>query len=199
VALAAVLAGTALAAGCGHAPRPVPTVAILPVDSLGVAPGEGVALGEAVVREVARGQAARPASPARVGAAAADVTGSGGRDSAAGLAVIGRRVPAELVLSLGLAGLGDLRLVRSRLVRTEDGLALQDLQETVQGGGPALERYAAGLARRLFPEAVRRPWYRSWWFFASVAAVAGATAVITWAAVPGRGHEAGVIHLGDLR
>jgi hypothetical protein len=197
------LALAAGVAGCGHAPPPrPPVVAVLPVDTLGLPPAEGAALEAAVWRDLESARAARPAPPARVTAALATVDAGAApgscREQAACLAGVGRRVPSDLVLALALAGLGDLRLVRSRLVRASDGLALQDLQETVQGGGAALDGYAQRLTRRLFPEAGRRPWYRSWWFWSSVAAVAGATAAITWATVGTRPHESGVVHVGDL-
>ncbi|HEY3356457.1 MAG TPA: hypothetical protein VGQ83_24615 [Polyangia bacterium] len=198
--MVALAGACALVLGCGHAPpRLAPSVAVMPVDTLGLPPGEGAALEAAVWRAVEAGGAARPAPPARV---AAGLEGAAAgparcRESDACLAGVGRRVPADLVLALGLAGLGDLRLVRGRLVRSADGLTLQDVQETVQGGH-GVDHYAAALAHRLFPPAARRPWYRSWWFWASVAVVAGGTAAITWAAVHSRAHETGVIPIGDL-
>jgi hypothetical protein len=201
--LATLLVAGATLLGCAHRPAAVPTVAILPVDTLGIPAGEGEALREALALEVARVRAARPARPADVGRAlAADPATSQPaelvrcRDSNTCLAGLGRRVPSAIVLSLTLAGLGDLRLVRSRLVRSGDGLALQDLQETVAAAG--LADHAAALARRLFPDALRRPWYRQWWFYAAVVGVAGATAAITWAAVHTSAREAGVVHVGDL-
>jgi hypothetical protein len=187
--------------GCGPAAtRPAPRVAIVPVDTVGVPPVEGEALGGALTSALDRSRTARPVPGAAAAAAAASQPADWTRcrESNACLAGVGRRVPAELVLSLAVAGLGDLRLVRSRLVRADDGLALQDLQETVQGGRPALETYAGSLSRRLFPEALRRPWYKQWWFFVAVAAVAGATAAATWGAVRATRHDTGVWHLGDL-
>ena len=199
--VAAALASLVALAGCGPArSRPAPRVAIMPVDTVGVPATEGEALHGALGRALQGSRAARavPAGAAVAAAATQPADLSRCRESDACLAGVGRRVPADLVLSLALAGLGDLRLVRSRLLRTDDGLALQDLQETVQGGGPALAAYAGKLARRLFPEVSRRPWYKQWWFFVAVAAVAGATAAATWAAVRATRHETGVIHLGDL-
>jgi hypothetical protein len=199
--LAATLAPLLALGGCGPAlTRPAPRVAIVPVDTVGVPTVEGEALQGALSRALDQSRTARAVSGTAAAAAAATQPAdwSRCRESSACLASVGRRVPADLVLSLALAGLGDLRLVRSRLVRTDDGLALQDLQETVQGGRPALETYAGSLARRLFPEAARRPWYKQWWFFAAVAVVAGATAAATWAAVRSSRHETGVVHLGDL-
>jgi hypothetical protein len=175
----------------------------VPVDTVGVPAEEGAALQTALVGVLERARSARPAPPAATAAAAtaaasqpADWTRC--RESSACLQAVGRRVPADLVLSLAVAGLGDLRLVHSRLLRTEDAMALQDLQETVQGGRPALETYAGALARRLFPEAARRPWYKQWWFYVTVAVAAGAAAVGTWAIVRSQRHDTGVVHLGDL-
>jgi hypothetical protein len=199
--LAAALLAALVAAGCGpSATRPVPRVAIVPVDTVGVPAVEGEALQGALAGALDRSRTARPVPGAAAAAAAASQPADWTRcrESTACLAGVGRRVPAELVLSLAVAGLGDLRLVRSRLVRADDGLALQDLQETVQGGRAALESYAGRLSRRLFPEAIRRPWYKQWWFFVTVAAVAGAAAAGTWAIVRSTRHDTGVWHLGDL-
>jgi hypothetical protein len=202
-AMLALLALLALG-GCGPAgSRPAPRVAIVPVDTVGVPNDEGVALQTALTSALDRSRAARPVPAAATATAAATAATQPAdwtrcRESSACLAGVGRRVPADLVLALVVAGLGDLRLVGSRLLRADDAMVLQDLQETVQGGRPALETYAGGLARRLLPEAARRPWYRQWWFFVAVAGVAGATAAATWAIVRSQRHDTGVWHLGDL-
>ncbi|MBI5478216.1 MAG: hypothetical protein HY906_05130 [Deltaproteobacteria bacterium] len=197
----ATLAALLALAGCGPtASRPAPRVAIVPVDTVGVPAAEGQALQTALTSALDRSRAARavPGAAAAAAAASQPAEWTRCRESSACLAGVGRRVPADLVLSLAVAGLGDLRLVRSRLLRADDALPLQDLQETVQGGRPALETYAGSLARRLFPEAARRPWYQQWWFFVAAAGVAGATAAATWAVVRSQRHATGVVHLGDL-
>jgi len=103
------------------------------------------------------------------------------------------------VLSSTLAGLGEMRLVRARLVRAADALVVQDLQETIPGG-LAVEQRAGDLVRRLFPESGSRAWYRRWWVWATVAGVVGATVgVVTWAATRhSEPRDPSTIHVGDL-
>ena len=108
---------------------------------------------------------------------------------------------ADLVLSATLAGLGEMRLVRARLVRSRDGLVVQDLQETIPGGPRVLQQTAADLVKRLFPERRSSSWYRKWWVWTIAAGVVGAAAgVTTWAVTRGSGaeREPNLVHIGDL-
>jgi hypothetical protein len=198
-----VLVATLLLGGLGCGPaatRPPPRVAILPVDTVGIPGAAGDTLEGSLTKTLTESRAARPVPVPRALTASTTQPADWAqcRESSVCLAELARRVPAKLILSLAVAGLGDLCLVRSRLVRATDGMVLQDLQEAVPGGRPTLARYAAHLARRLFPDAGRRPWYRQWWFYAAVVGVASATAIATWAAVRATRHETGVVHLGDL-
>ena len=92
-----------------------------------------------------------------------------------------------------------MRLVRTRLLRASDALVVQDLLETIPGGG-ALEQRAGELIRRLFPESSGRAWYRRWWVWAAVAGVVGATVgLTTWAATRRSDPvDPRTIHIGDL-
>jgi hypothetical protein len=194
LALALALAAT----GCAHAPPlQVRTVAIAPVDAMGIPTEEGEALRAAIERQLATATAHH--SVEREKLAPLDPGDAHCRESEACLAEAGKRVPADLVLSLTVAGLGPTRLVRSRLIGTDNGLVLQDLQETLTGGPQALDPYARSLAQRLFPEPeLRTPWYGKWWVW-TVAGVVAAGAGTTAAVLATRGRQnAGVIHIGDL-
>ena len=186
--------------GCAHqAPRPQ-RVAVMPVDTLGLADQEGRALHRALQREAQRHPTARPAPTERVVSLAA-ATDAACRESDRCLADIGRQVPADLVLSVTLAGLGQMRLVRARLVRARDAMVLQDLQQTIGGGAAALAGSAADLTRRLFPHARGRPWYRRWWVWAALAGVVGTAVGVTWWATSHDGEpdrDPNLVHLGDL-
>jgi hypothetical protein len=201
-------------------------VALILADTLGVRPEQGETFRQALATAVERNRAARPSPPQQVTAALAEESRDAARDTAAGkpagdtagkptrdptaqtqpcrqsdtcLARAARRVPSELVLSLTVAGLGDMWLVRSRLLRASDGMAVQDVRDTVEGGARAVEQYAPRLARRLFPDSGRRPWYKQWWLWSSVAVGAAATAgLATWAAVRSRPEDTGVVPVGSL-
>jgi hypothetical protein len=173
------------------------------VDTIGVAKSEGTALRNKLRREVQRRPEARPMPSQRVDRALArrsDSKPDSCGDSAPCLARVGRDLPADLVLSSTLAGLGEMRLVRTRLVRSKDGLMLHDFQETVQRGPRSLNRYAAELTRRLFPDRPRQRWYRKWWIWTAVAAAVGASVGVTWWAATRNGQEPdpNVVRLGDL-
>lgn len=170
-ALSTTLLVLAQAGACAHeATPPTRSVAILPVDTLGVPPAEGAMLKAAVERQVERSGTAHILPPER----------------------------SDLALTLTLAGLGDVRLVRSQLVHNGDRLVLQDLKDTVPAGTPAMDAYAVDLARRLFPEAARRPWYRQGWWWSIAGAAAVAAAATTWALSRGGPDSGGVTHLGNL-
>jgi hypothetical protein len=178
-------------------------VAIIPVTTLGLDPAEGRHLERALRRETNQRPTARAAPPARVSAALDRVASDGScAESEECLARAGRAVPADLVLSCTLAGLGNTRVIRARLLRCGDAVVLQDLQQTIAGQGTTvLDEAAVDLGRRLFPAPPGRPWYRKWWVWTAAAAVIGGTvAVIVWAAStpddPGR--DPALVHIGDL-
>jgi hypothetical protein len=193
--LSATAALALCALGCAHAPAvEARAVAIAPVDVIGVPAGEGEALRSAVEAQLAETSVHRALERSRLGPL--DPGEPACREAPACLAAEGRRLSADLVLSMTVAGLGPTRLVRSRLIDTADGLLLQDLQETLTGGPQALDPYARSLAGRLFPEP-EPPWYRRWWVWTAagaLAAGAGTAAVL----LTGGDGDADVIHLGDL-
>ena len=176
----------------------------MPVDTMGVALTEGTSFRRALEQETSRTIAARLSPPERVRRAVrsettALTTPCG--ESERCLARIGQQIPADLVLLTTLAGLGDMRLVRARLVRARDGLVVQDLQETVPGGPRVLDQTASDLVRRLFPERGAKPWYRRWWVWTAAAGVVAATVGITWGLAARQGEpeqDPNVIHVGEL-
>jgi hypothetical protein len=196
--LAALGLSLTAAGGCaGRSARgPVP-VAVTAVDTMGVPRAEGATLQRALLRELRLSSSARPVAIPTGAAASAT---SGCRESEECLAELGRRAAASLVLSSTLAGLGDMRMIRARLVRSSDALIVQDLQETVAGGGSVLDQRAADLVKRLFPERGGRSWYRRWWVWVTAGAVVGATAgLTTWMVLRGRSDQPqNLVHLGDL-
>jgi hypothetical protein len=165
--------------GCAHTAARRPSVAVAAVETMGVDASQGAALQRAVRRELVRHGGVR--------------------------AVRGQ---AELVLSMTLAGLGEVRLVRTRLVRTRDGMVLKDLQETVRhgvganertGSSSGLSRYARELAERLFPRRAPTPWYRRWWIWTAAAAgLVGGTVGVVFAATQKDEPDPNVVRLGDL-
>ena len=193
----ALLATATLA--CAHSvPVVAKSVAFAPVDALGVEASEGEALRAAVEKELSTATAYRAVERSKLGPLESGDAQC--RESEAWLAEAGRRVPADLVLSLTVAGLGQTRLVRSRLIGAENGLVLQDLQETLTGGPQALEPYAQSLTHRLFPEPEPRPsWYTRWWVWTIAGGVVAAAAATTAAVVVTQSrHDANVLHIGDL-
>lgn len=186
--LAFVLLGMACA---HHAPQI--RVAIVPVDALALPQVEGELLRAGVEQRLAQSTAHHVVSREELGPL--DPVDQACRESNECLASAGRQLPADLVLSMIVTGLGSTRLVRSRLIGTRDGLVLQDLEETLTGGPAALAPFAQSLARRLFPEP--EPFFGRWWVWAGaavvVAGVATAVVVATFATT-----RAGVLHLGDL-
>jgi hypothetical protein len=180
---------------CAHRPAPKPrTIAIVPVDVLGL-PGEhGETLGRALETEVtkqahnrlAEREAIRAALPADEAARTACL------EAEACLIGVGKRVHAELVLSLRLAGLGNTHVIRARLLDVGRGILVKDLQETGAGGADALAGHARAVSHRLFPPPVEK---RRWWLWALAGAAVAAT---TAAVVVTRGNDGGVIHVGDL-
>jgi hypothetical protein len=189
--LMAALAMGACASGAARGPV---SVAVMPVDTLGVPAAEASSFHGALLRELGLSRTARPA------AAKGAAQPSRCRDSDECLAGVGRRLAASLVLSSTLAGLGDMRLIRARLVRASDALVVQDLQETVPGGAGTLDQRAADLIRRLFPERVGRAWYRRWWVWVGVGLAVAAAGVTTWLVIRRSQQPApdNVHHIGDL-
>jgi hypothetical protein len=188
----ALLASGCLA--CAHAPTAARVVAIVPVDALAVDGSEGEALRTAVEKQLATASAHHAVPREKLGAL--DPGDPHCRESETCLADAGRQLPADLVLSMTVAGLGSTRLVRSRLIGTKEGLLLQDLQETLTGGPPALDPFAQSLVRRLFPEP--EPWYKRWWIWTIAGAVVAGAATTTAVLVTRANSGPAVVHLGDL-
>jgi hypothetical protein len=149
-----------------------PSVAVAVVETMGVEARQGADLQRAVRREIVRHEGVRAAA--------------GEQDS------------ADLELSMTLAGLGEVRLVRTRLVRRKDGMVLKDLQETVRHEPRGLERYARDLTGRLFPRRAPTPWYRRWWIWAAAAGVVGGTVGVVFATTREPETDPNVVRLGDL-
>lgn len=184
-----------LATACATAKAPV--VAFLPVETVGVPGEQGEALQAALVREVERTGAASPA-PAPMVKEALAAQPEPCRESDACLAKAGREAQSDSVLSLTLAGIGSTWLMKGRLIRSDDALALQEVQESAEGGLQGIERYAPGLAGRLFPDSSRRPWYKQGWLWTAAAAVAvAAGGVATWALLRGA-PSSGAVVIGTL-
>ncbi len=167
-------------------------VAIVPVDALAVESSEAEALRAAVEKQLSTASAHRALPRANLGFL--DPGDARCRESETCLADAGRTLPADLVLSMTIAGLGPTRLVRSRLIGTKEGLALQDLQETLTAGPSAIEPFAHSLVHRLFPEP--DPWYKRWWVWTIAGTVVAGAAATT--AVLATRSSSGVVHLGDL-
>lgn len=186
--------------GCAHVEKRAPVVAVLPVETMGVPPEQGEAFRAAVLDEVRRTQTAVAAPCEQVDQALAQESQGSPpcRESDACLARAGRRVPSDSVLALTAAGLGNLWLIRGRLVRVEDGLGLQDVQESSEGGAHAVEQFAPQLAHRLFPDTSKKPWYRQWWVWTAVAVGLGTGAVVTWAATRDTGPTDSAVVIGRL-
>jgi len=174
-----VLLAAAVLGGCAHTAAQRPSVAVAVVETMGVDGRQGAALQRAMRRELVRHGGVR----------------------------FVRGKQAELVVSMTLAGLGEVRLVRTRLVRSGDGMVLKDLQETVRHeprandrrGAGGLSRYARELADRLFPRRAPAPWYRTWWVWTAAAAgVVGGTVGVVFAATRRDEPDSGVVRLGDL-
>jgi len=189
-----------LLAGCATVAK-APRVAFLPVETVGVPAEQGEALQGELLKEIERTGAAVAAPSAKVLEALrlADPTAPPCRESDACLARAGRDAQCDSVLALTLAGIGNTWLVKGRLLRSQDGLALQEVQETAEGGVEAVGRYGPQLANRLFPDPGRRPVYKQWWFWTSVAAAAvAAGSVATWAALQGGGPASSAVIIGSL-
>lgn len=148
-----------------------PTVAVAVVETMGVEARQGAELQRAMRREIVRHEGVRAS---------------------------GKQASADLELSMTLAGLGEVRLVRTRLVRRKDGMVLKDLQETVRHEPQGLERYARDLTGRLFPRRAPTPWYRRLWIWAAAAGVIGGTVGVVFATTRGPEADPNVMHLGDL-
>jgi hypothetical protein len=174
-------------------------VALVPVDTLGVARSEGAAIERVLSREVERSRSVSAARSDEVRRALERAPARGCRESDACLASVGRGARADLVLSATLAGLGELRLVRARLVRARDELVLQDVQETIPGGVDQMEQRAAEIARRLFPER-GPPWHRRWWVWSALAGVVATVGLTVWLVERDResGTDPNLVRIGDL-
>lgn len=190
-----------MAAGCAHLePQPPSVVAILPVEVVGVESEQGELLRRVLENEATALGSIQLVPPGELDAALARATPAGreclGLEPC--LLKVGVQLQASRVLALSLAGLGPTALVRSRLFDTAQGLALQDLQETVVGGREALPPYAADLMRRLFPVAPVEAWYqRPWVWIAGGVALAVVVGGSTLYGTRGS-DDSGVTHIGDL-
>jgi len=187
--------------GCAHlVPQPPALVAILPVDVVGVEPEQGELLRRTLETEGTALGSIQVVPPEELDAALARATPPGRECLGLELCLlsVGVQLKAPRVLALSLAGLGPTALVRSRLFDTAQGLALQDLQETVVGGRAALPPYAAELMRRLFPAATVDVWYQRPWLWiaggVALAAVVGASTLY----LTRDSNDSGVTHVGDL-
>jgi hypothetical protein len=190
----------ALLLGCAHAEVKPPVVAVLPVETMGVPPEQGEAFHAALVAEMEKDKTAVPAPAEKVDEALREEIAAeqGCRESDACLARAGKRVPADSVLSLTVGGLGGLWLVRGRLVRTQDGLPLQDIKESAEGGSQSVVQYAPQLARRLFPDTSKLPWHKQWWLWTAVGAALTAGAVTIWAVTQPKPNQGAAILIGSL-
>ncbi len=187
---------------CAHQPPvKVQRVALMPVDAVGVPPREGETLHRALHRALQHSETAKPspAEPLRRSLAQQKTDLSHCLSSDPCLSAVGRDLSADLVLTVTMAGLGSVRLVRSRLFEIDPGIVLKDIQETTGADSKQIERYVGQLARRLFPPPPGRPWYRRWWVWTAAAAAVGATVGITLlATTQDSPRDPGVIRLGEL-
>jgi len=179
-----------LQAACAHGKSPPRTIAIVPIDVLGVPPGQGEELSRALETELGRQPQNRLVRRDAVRAALPEGEGTCAEAESC-LIEVGRRLSADLVLSLRLAGLGDTHVLRARLFDVDRGILIKDLQETGGGGEGALATHARSVSRRMFPP----PGEPSrWWLWSGLAALAAATATIV---IVSEG-DPDVIHVGDL-
>ncbi len=165
----------------------------MPVDLLGL-PGErGEALEQALETEVTKQahnrladrkliRAALPAESEKLAACL---------EAEPCLIAVGKRVDADLVLSLRMAGLGKTHVIRARLFDVERGILVKDLQETGTGDSAELTGHARAVSRKLFPPPAKKS---RWWLWSIAAAAAGAVAV----ALVVREDNTGIVHVGDL-
>jgi len=195
-----VLVGTL--AGCAHQPAPgAARVALLPVDAVGVPAQEGARLGRAIHHALRRSPTARLSSEEALQRTLQrrKISLPACLEADPCLVDVGQDLAVDLVLAVTMAGLGDMRLIRSRLFKVDQGIMLKEVQQTSGSAPEQLEGAAARLTRRLFPPRPGRPWYRRWWVWTAAAAVVGATVGITVLATTKEApHEPGVIRLGDL-
>jgi hypothetical protein len=186
---------------CAHSSRGLDRrLALLPVDAVGLSHDEGLALHRSLRQALARRERLQLTSDVALSQALSLGQINLARCQATDpcLAALGRRLQAELLLSVALAGLGDVRLVRSRLFAVNQGIALHDLQQTTGRSPQQLKQYADELSRRLFPDELRRPWYKQWWLWAAAATVVGVTAGVTWYVTRDPPRDSEVVHLGEL-
>ncbi len=198
--LTTLLAASLPALGCAHrSVGPVPVVAVLPADVLGTPEAEAEALQGAVMERLELSEQSQPVARELVAQALAEVEPSPSECHASDpcLTEIGAQTSADLVLSLTVAGLGELRLVRSRLVDVESGLTVQDLQEHADGGVTSLEQYGADLVAELFPAEPAVALLRRWWFWTALTGGLGASAGIAALAARPKPDDT-VVHLGEL-
>lgn len=155
-----------------RASRDALSVLVLPAEVHGLPAQDGEDIARSLREELAR-------SPYQVVAAEPDpaqLTACAGDDAC--LASLGQRLGAQRLISLALAGLGQTRLLRCRLIDTRQGMVLQDLEKTLDPGPPDSPALAAELVQRLFPElSPPTPWYLSWWLWGGVAGAAVLTGV----------------------
>jgi len=195
-----MLAACLLTVGCAHrSAGPAPIVAVLPADVLGAPEAEAVALQGAVLAQLELSPKSSLVERERVVLALSDIGSSLAECHASDRCIseVGRRTSADLVLSMTVAGLGEMRLVRSRLVEVESGLPVQDLQEHADGGVASLEQYGGALVELLFPPEHTVALLRRWWFWTALTGSLGASAGIAALATRPTPDDT-VVHVGDL-
>ncbi|OGQ91130.1 MAG: hypothetical protein A2289_01005 [Deltaproteobacteria bacterium RIFOXYA12_FULL_58_15] len=171
-------------------------LAIVPSTTLGIAETEAAAFDDALRAELATaGHIGIVAQPEVIRALPGDVNQCNQSDEC--LINVGRKVNADSALSVTVAGLDDVRLVRVRLFDVTDGVIVQDLQETVSADDLVLKQYAGDLRQRLFPSSVA-PWHKKWWVWTTAVVVIGASVGLTWWAVEQPRADDRAVHLGDL-
>ena len=189
------IAATLLCAGCGGRQRKPRTIAIVPVDVLGLPGDYAATMDDALVTEAKKDKRNRLVDPARLGAALPAAAGEASAclEAEPCLIDLGERTGADLVLSLRLAGLGDTHVIRARLIDVDLGMVVKDLQETGSGDRAEVADHTRSLWRRAFPPPSSP---RRWWIWAGIAATAVAGATLT---VILTGEDtSGIVHVGDL-
>ncbi len=194
---AALATWVGLGGACAsHEKAPV-RIAVAPVDVLGAPASYGAALCQGIKSAFAQNGQSRliEVTPP------ADTEGAAGAhaclSSDACLLSLGKAVTAERLLALSLAGLASTSVVRTRVFDVDKQLVLQDLQETVVGGEPALQDFGEVIASRLFP-APAAPWYRQTWVWVTTGVGASVAGAVTYWALSRSPSPSDTVHLGQL-
>ena len=88
-------------------------------------------------------------------------------------------------------------MVRARLLDPEQGLFVQDLEETVVGNSGELRDYAPRLLTRLFPSP-EPAWYTRWWVWTAAGVVVTAVATTVVMLTRPEKEDPNVVRLGEL-